>query len=362
MSLSIKERIVRRLFAGYKKSQAKVHPLSYLFWECTLRCNLNCIHCGSDCKKESNIKDMPLDDLVAVLKNIKTRYKASEVMVVLTGGEPTLRKDLEECGHKIRNEGFPWGMVTNGFSLTEERFHKLLNAGLGALTLSLDGLEENHNWLRGNKSSYERAINALKIISKANNLVYDVVTCVNKRNLNQLGEIRQLLLNNNVKAWRLFTIAPIGRAKLFEDLSLSGEEIKSLFEFIKSHRNDNKIKISFSCESYTGDYENKIRDGLFYCRAGINIGSVFADGSVSACPNISRNFIQGNIYEREFTEIWENEFKSFRDKKWMKNGICKNCTEYKYCLGGAMHLRADENSEILCCLYHKMNNNETNGN
>ncbi|HOK39293.1 MAG TPA: TIGR04133 family radical SAM/SPASM protein [Bacteroidales bacterium] len=360
MSLSIKERIIRNLFAGYKKSQAKVHSLSYLFWECTLRCNLNCLHCGSDCRKESNISDMPIDDFVSVLKNIKTKFKSSEVMVVLTGGEPTLIKDLEECGRQIRNQGFPWGMVTNGFTLTEERFQNLLNAGLGAVTLSLDGLEENHNWIRENKKSYTRAVNSLKIISKAPNLVYDVVTCVNKRNINQLEEIRQLLLYHNVKAWRLFTIAPIGRAKLFEDLSLSGEEIKYLFEFIKSHRNDDIIKINFSCEAYTGEYENKIRDGLFYCRAGINIGSVLADGSVSACPNISRNFIQGNIYQREFTKIWENEFKSFRNRQWMKNGICKNCNEYKYCLGGAMHLRVEENSEILCCLNYKMKYNETN--
>jgi radical SAM enzyme (rSAM/lipoprotein system) len=350
MGIPFKQRLVRRVFSKYAATQAQIHNLSYLFWECTLRCNLNCLHCGSDCKKESSVKDMPIADFVEVLKDIKTKYKPGEVMIVLTGGEPLMRKDLEDCGQLISELGYPWGMVSNGLMLTEERFQNLVKSGLRAITVSMDGLEENHNWLRGSSKSYQGVENALEIIASNHDVVHDVVTCVNKRNIKELEAIRQHLINKRVKAWRLFTIAPIGRAVDYKDLHLDAEEIRYLFDYIRKCRYSDNIKVSFSCEAYAGDYDHEIRDGLFFCRAGINIGSVLADGSVSACPNNNRNFVQGNIYENDFLSIWETQFDSMRNRKWMKTGICSTCKDFKYCNGGAMHLRKCAGGEVLTCL------------
>ncbi len=354
MALSLKQRLVRRVFSDFAKNEARLHSLTYLFWECTLRCNLNCLHCGSDCKKESSVNDMPVEDFLSVLKEISTKYNPGDVMIVLTGGEPLMRKDLEECGKQISALGFPWGMVTNGLMLTQERFDNLVKSGLRAITLSMDGLEENHNWMRGSNKSFEGVENALEIISANENVVHDVVTCVNKRNLPELEQIRQKLIEIGIKAWRLFTIAPIGRAVEYSDLHLNGDEIESLFKYIRECRTDDKIKTSFSCEAYAGDYDHEIRDGLFFCRAGINIGSVLADGSVSACPNNNHSFVQGNIYQESFLSIWENNFTTMRNRKWMKNGICKKCKDFKYCNGGAMHLRESCEGEALRCLNVEM--------
>ncbi|PLX08986.1 MAG: radical SAM/SPASM domain-containing protein [Marinilabiliales bacterium] len=354
MPLPLKQKIVRNVFSKYARTQAQIHPLTYLFWECTLRCNLNCLHCGSDCKKESNVKDMPIEDFTKVLKEISTKYEPGKVMIVLTGGEPMVRKDLEECGREITKLGFPSGMVTNGMMLTQERINSLIASGLRSITLSVDGLEDNHNWLRGSKKSFAAVKNALKVIASQKNLVHDVVTCVNKRNLSELDQIKQLLIDSGIQAWRLFTIAPIGRAVEYPDLHLDGKEIRQLFEYIEESRKTTEIETSFSCEAYAGEYDHKIRNGLFFCRAGVNIGSVLADGSVSACPNNSYEFVQGNIYKESFLDIWENKLRNMRNRSWMKTGICKNCKEFKYCNGGAMHLRGNNQSEILRCLWHEM--------
>lgn len=347
----MKQRIVKTLFSKYAKTQAKIHPLSYLFWECTLRCNLNCIHCGSDCKKSSTIADMPKEDFLKVTKQISEHHNPNKIMIVITGGEPLMRNDLEECGRLLRNQGYPWGCVTNGLELTKSKFDNLVKSGLRSITLSLDGLELNHNWMRGNNKSYKNAINALKVISSNPNVVHDVVTCVNKRNISELEEIRQILISNNIKAWRLFTISPIGRATTNSDLKLDSSQIKQLFEYIKKARSDKRIETSLSCESYTGTYETKLRNGFFFCRAGINIASVLVDGSVSACPNIDKSFIQSNIYENDFLDIWNNRFQVMRERKWMKNGICNECKDFKYCNGGAMHMRKNDQSEIGYCLW-----------
>ena len=69
--LSFADRLRRNIFALYKKSVTREHELTYLFWECTLRCNLNCRHCGSDCLKTSGTPDMPLEDFVKVLDALK---------------------------------------------------------------------------------------------------------------------------------------------------------------------------------------------------------------------------------------------------------------------------------------------------
>jgi len=213
MKLNTTKKIKLSILNLYKKIQRELHELQYLFWETTLRCNLSCLHCGSDCLADSNIKDMALKDFLNVLDIIKKEYNSNNIVVIFSGGEPLVRKDIEECIYEIDKKGFPIGMVTNGLAMTEKKYIKLIENGLRTITVSLDGLEKNHNWLRNNSNSYKKAIETIEYIVNTKNINYDVVTCVNKRNINELENIKKLLIRMNVKAWRLFTIFPKGRAK-----------------------------------------------------------------------------------------------------------------------------------------------------
>lgn len=336
----------RLIFNRIRKTETKFHELEYLFWECTKRCNLTCLHCGSDCSAESGISDMPADDFLNAVKPLAHKNK---ILIVISGGEPLVRNDLEACGFKLRQMGFRWGIVTNGMLYNAERHNSLLNAGMGALTISLDGLRENHNWLRNNKLAFEKTKNAIQLAGSSVRLNFDVVTCVNKRNIGELEEIHRFLLENGVKKWRLFTIFPIGRASSNPELILDSLQMKELMDFIASKRKNPVIHVTFSCEAYTGGYEESVRDSYFFCRAGINIGSILADGSISACPNIHKNFVQGNIYTQNLAEVWENKFGVFRDKNWNKNGPCLHCTSYNECLGGGMHNRLNTDGHIFVC-------------
>jgi radical SAM protein with 4Fe4S-binding SPASM domain len=176
------------------------------------------------------------------------------------------------------------------------------------------------------------------------------VTCVNRRNIHSLPAFREFLITKNVKAWRLFTIAPIGRAKDNEDLQLTPQELKQLMDFIAHARLDRQIDVTFSCEAYVGSYEKKVRNACFFCRAGINIASVLADGAISACPNINRHFVQGNIYRDDLLEVWNSRFEVMRNRNWTRTGICAGCKDYKNCNGGAMHLWDEKQDCIMTCL------------
>ncbi len=339
--------IKQALFREFKKLETKQHELNYLFWECTTRCNLNCRHCGSDCSKDSYYKDMPLDDFLKALDTIES---ASEnFTVVLTGGEPLLRKDIELCGREIRKRGMRWSLVSNGYLYDNEKHISLLNAGLGALTISVDGLESSHNWLRNNNKSFERVDVAIGLAASASRLNFDVVTCVNKRNFQELEEIREYLIQKGVKAWRLFTIVPIGRAKEDDEMFLADNQFRELLDFISDSRTKRDIDVKFSCEGFVGKYESKVRDTNFFCRAGINIGSILIDGSISACPNIDRTFTQGNIYTDNFFSIWQTKYKLFRDRSWTRTGKCADCEDYKNCQGNGFHYWHGEKKNVLVC-------------
>jgi radical SAM enzyme (rSAM/lipoprotein system) len=347
--IGFRKKIALELFRTYRKNESKLHQLNYILWECTLRCNLNCLHCGSDCKKDASLPDMPLKDFLNALDQLKDLVNPNKTMIVLTGGEALLRKDLEETGRNLYKRGFPWGIVTNGIFLNEQKLRALRQSGLRAVTVSLDGLETSHNWLRGNAKSFDLAVSAIKLLTQTPGLKYDVVTCVNRRNFQELSLLKDFLIQEGVSEWRIFTIFPIGRAADNPDLQLNAGEFKGLFDFIQETRRENKISLNYGCEGFLGNYEREVRDNFFICRAGINVASVLADGSISACPNLRENFIQGNIYKDNFAEVWKNKYRIFRDKSWTKTGICADCSFYKYCEGNGMHLRNEKTGELMFC-------------
>ncbi len=359
-TLSFRKKLALNFFRRYRKNESKIHPLNYIFWECTLRCNLSCLHCGSDCRRESSVKDMPPQDFLSALDSVRNDIDPHKTMIVLTGGEALLRKDLEEIGRRLYEREFPWGFVTNGMLLDKQRLNSLLDSGLRAVTVSLDGLEESHNWLRG-INSFQKALQSIKLLSAIPDLVFDVVTCVNQRNYHELSAVKELLIKAGVKRWRIFTIFPIGRARENGELQLTPNEFKGVFDFIKQTRSENRILLNYGCEGFLGSYEGEVRDNFFICRAGINIASVLADGSISACPNLRGNFIQGNIYRDNFAEVWKNKYALFRDKSWTKTGECASCSFFKYCEGNGMHLRNEETGELLFCHLKRIEEGEKSG-
>jgi len=270
---------------------------------------------------------------------------------VITGGEPLVRSDLEEVGLQLYMRELPWGIVTNGLLLTPARWKQLLAAGIHNITISLDGLEENHNWMRGNPRSFTRAVEAIEMVAATPSVNFDVVTCVNRRSLPQLDEIGKLLEKLGVKRWRLFTIFPSGRARKYPEFNLGRNDFIGLMEFIRKKRLEGGIHPSYCCEGFLGDYEGEVRDSLFYCGAGISVGSILIDGSISACPSIRADYVQGNIYRDKFMDVWEKRFEKYRDRSWMRTGICADCKMFRYCEGNGMHLRESDGT-IKHCYYH----------
>jgi len=332
--------IKRALFPSYRRLVSRLHELNYLFLEVTQKCNLSCLHCGSDCRKDVSVPDLSQEAILRVLREIRGRQRPHGVTVVLTGGEPLCYPDLFELGAEIRRLEFPWSLVTNGYAWTEDRVRRAEQAGLNSITVSLDGLAAEHDWLRGQKHSFKRALRAIELFTREQFWqAMDVVTCVNRRNLGQLETVYDLLQDRGVPSWRLFTISPIGRAAKLPELLLSPEGYRDLLETIVELRRRGKMAVELSESGYLGRrYELCARDALFFCRAGITIAGIMVNGDILACPNIDRRFAQGNIHHDSFVEVWEKKYAQFRDRSWMRTGLCASCSEWRFCQGNSFHL------------------------
>lgn len=353
MLLGLRKRIAFKVFQHYKKNTVALHELNSLFWECTLRCNLRCLHCGSDCSKDTSVPDMPLNDFLRTLDSIAKHIPSKKLFLIFSGGEPLMRKDLEECGKEVTQRGYQWGMVTNGLALSAKRLSSLQQSGLKSISISLDGLEDSHNILRNHSESFMLAHRAIQLVSQTSFLTFDVITCVSGLNIHELCQIKELLISLNVKQWRINTIFPVGRGAKNANLQLPPGDFMKLMDFIVETRKEKKIHLEYSCEGFLGEYEGKVRDSFYFCRAGINIGSILVDGSISACPNLRSNFIQGNIYKDDFMTVWNTKFKKHRNRKWSEKGMCENCEAFIHCEGNGLHLYNEE-EELQVCHLHKI--------
>lgn len=350
---------IKRLELGRKINALRVkrHDLQQLFWECTLRCNLHCRHCGSGCMADDGRGEMPLQDFLPVLDDIKRTTK-TPVLVITTGGEPLLRKDICECGKEITRRGFYWGVVTNGMLMTETMFRELAEAGLKSISISLDGLREEHNWMRSHPQSFYKALHAIHLLATTpHSMTWDVITCVNKRNLAELEDMKELLIAQGVKRWKIFSVFPMGRATEHEEMELEGTEFRRLLDFIVTVRHEGTIKVSYGCENFLGPYEYEVRDGQYFCGAGINVASIRFDGSISGCLSIRSEYTEGNIYTDTFSEVWQKRFERYRHLEWKKTGICTDCEAWRWCEGNGMHLR-DNDGHLHMCYYKKLYHNK----
>jgi radical SAM enzyme (rSAM/lipoprotein system) len=350
-------RLRRLLHPVYKRLETTVHPLRYLFIEITQRCDLNCRHCGSDCGREAQVDELSTEEWLAFFDYLPKHVQTDKLLLVVTGGEPLCHPELDRMLEGISRNKLTWGMVTNAWSLDKKTMQGLLAHGVSTVTVSLDGLKKNHDWLRGRRHSFDRAVRGINLLTQAKLPFFDVVTCVNPRNLEELPQVLTLLKKLGVPQWRLFSIFPKGRARTNRELIMEGAQFARMLDFIREARADpdnRDISIQFSCEGYLPpELDRAVRDEPYFCRAGISIGSVLADGAISACPNISRELVQGNVRSDDFADVWENRYSQYRDRSWMKTGMCAECEHFSGCKGNSLHLWDEETHQTgLCSLHH----------
>lgn len=315
---------------------------------------MHCRHCGSDCRQQPDVADMPAADFLRAIDSLTPHLDPHRTFIILTGGEALLRPDLEEVGWELYRRGYPWGVVTNAFLLDSQRLASLTESGMHSLTVSLDGLAPQHDSLRRCPSAFAHADRALGLLAQQHEVLWDVVTCVSPLNFDHLADLKQHLIGRGVRHWRLFSIAPMGRAASDRQLQLAPEQLRGLMDFIVSSRAaGDPIRLSYACEGFLGEYEGRVRDHLFFCRSGIEVASIRCDGSIGGCTSVRSPMSQGNIYTDDLWDVWQHRFQAMRHREWTRKGQCATCKVYRYCEGSGLHLY-DDHQQLLTCHYQRL--------
>ncbi|MBE7011329.1 MAG: radical SAM protein [Ruminococcaceae bacterium] len=350
-SFNVKQEHLKQL-SQYRKSIIHNPPLRNLFLELTLRCNERCIHCGSSCGQLSDTVELSLKQYKKILDNIKRDFDISKIKLDITGGEPLLRKDFFDIMKYADKLGYIWGMTSNGTLINDEVAKKLQKCGMRTIAISIDGLEETHDRLRGRKDAFKSAMSGVNALIRNGNFDHiQITTVINHQNINELPQLFEIFMNIGIDSWRIINIEPMGRAKEHPELVLKKDEYRYMFNFIREKRLKG-YPLTYGCSHFLGlEYERAVRDWYFLCNAGFYTASITANGNIVACLDIERRpgLIQGNILKDSFKEIWENGFKMFRTDLSNLNENCGKCSECDFCHGGAYHSWDYDRNEPMVC-------------
>lgn len=179
--------------------KALFHPTSATF-NITDNCNGRCIMCSAWKQKYTN--ELTIDEVTDILGQLRNLGISS---VGFAGGEPLLRKDLPELVQKSNELGFKHtSIMTNGLLLNERKAEILLESGITAMGISIDGIGETHDMIRGIKGAYERSSSAVKTLVELRDNKYPylnilVAITLMKPNMNQIEEIIEVCNQLNVR-------------------------------------------------------------------------------------------------------------------------------------------------------------------
>jgi len=137
---------------------------------------------------------------------------------------------------------------------------------------------------------------------------------------------------------------------------LSPEQTRRLLEFIAAKRAEGFVggsELNVTCgeENYWGpEWEMRVRSHFHHCSSGTNIGSILHDGSVIGCPNVSHRYIEGNIRDARFADIWRGAFFRYRSGVLdQASERCRGCAHWDLCEGGGFHLFDPEDPNAVHC-------------
>lgn len=314
----------------------------YAVWEITLRCDLACHHCGSRAgrARPDELSTEEALDLVRQMKELDVKE------VTLIGGEAYLRDDWTDIARAIRDAGMACSVTTGGRGVTPERARAAAEAGIQAMSVSVDGLEETHDRLRGVPGSHRAALEAIRNVKAAGLPVY-ANTQIGRLSLGEIEATFDMLVDAGIRAWQVQITTAMGRAADAPQLLLEPWqmlEVMPILGRIKKRAEAAGIVVwPGNNVGYFGPFETALR-GTFprghnaSCGAGRGALGVEANGDIKGCPSLpTADWVGGNVRDAPLKDIWERApaLRYTRDRTvddlW---GYCRSCYYADTCRAG----------------------------
>jgi len=324
-----------------------------IYFEITRKCNLHCKHCfASSTNHEADL--LSKNDIYKILEQMR-EFRILDIR--FTGGEPTCREDWFDLLKYSKDLGFAVSMNTNGvYKNQKEILRKLLLLDLNQITISIDGLEKNHDFIRGN-NSFKSAISSLIFFSKAG-LPLRVNTVISKRNYQEIPVLLDLLAPY-IEEINFFYMRPIGRALNLIDSSLSFDEhLDSAQKTLSLNDNYKNLRIMHFEQSYRERSISKALAKSLELQPSLPYGgstlAISFDGKVwphGYSPYQDGGFEVGDLKKSSIQKIWYESTRLEKFRYWMAElmAICDNCFYFQEnrCAGINFEMEiARQNGEI----------------
>jgi AdoMet-dependent heme synthase len=201
-----------------------------VFWEVTRACGLACLHCRATSVPNRDPLELSTEEGRALLDDLAA-YGAPRPIVVLTGGDPFERPDLEELVRHGTSQGVPVALSPSVTPrLTRSRLSGLRDAGASAVSLSVDGADpETHDHMRGIPGVHAQTLAAATVVRDVG-LRLQVNTTLTASNVRELPDLLAWVIGAGVSLWSVFLLVPTGRGERLA--ALDAGEVEEVFHWL----------------------------------------------------------------------------------------------------------------------------------
>ncbi len=328
-------------------------------WNLTRRCNLACSHCYLDAlQRKSDCGDeLATEEALRVVEELADL--APGAMLVLTGGEPLLRRDLHQLVAAAASRELMPVIGTNGVLLTPERAEALRQAGAAGVGVSVDSVDPIfHDRLRGLPGAWNGALSGMRAAREAG-LGVLMQTTLFAENRGDLEAFARLAREQCAMALNFFFLVCTGRGVTQTDLSGADYET-ALSGILQLQARHADVMIRARCAPYArrmlglhaGQGEGAYADWSSACLAGRGYLRITPNGEVTPCPYIPQ--AKGSVRRASLREIWEGGAGFARLRGETPGGKCGGC-DFRHSCGGcrarALAASGDLMSEDAKCAY-----------
>jgi Fe-coproporphyrin III synthase len=334
----------------YRKGMNSLSRRPIVVWNCTRKCNLACMHCYSNSANQDYQGELTTEEARKMILDLE---EFGVPVLLFSGGEPLLRKDLFELNdfahlHRLRTV-----ISTNGTLITPELARKIKDSDIDYIGVSLDGINERNDKFRGKKGAFKLALAGIRNLVKVQQKVGLRFT-ITRHNYPDIKDIFRLVEEEAINRVCFYHLVYSGRgAQMTEDdlprqqmrecidsicswaISLNQRGLKKEVLTVDNHAD--AIYLYLQAKSKDPEKAKDILELLKYNKgnaSGIAIANVDNQGDVHA-DQFWQAHTFGNVRQRKFGQIWMDTtdpvMAGLKNRTKLIKGRCGRCNFLELC-------------------------------
>lgn len=286
----------------------------FMILELTHNCPLKCKYCYANAGIGASMDISKLLPLIEELHGFGTNY------FQLTGGEPFAYSYIEDVVNLLLEKKIKFSITTSGF-YWNKRVQKIMDKLVGRevfIQVSLDGLSQTHNKIRGDTRAYDHAVRFLKE-SINRNIPTNVATCLVQQEIREIEELSYYLRDLGVNQHRLGMITDLGRAVENKVSSaITVKEFLNITANLKKKLDNDTFHIGL-----LEDFENLECRPNKSCGAGFKLYNLTPKLTLFPCTIFNINI--GNLNTEKLEDVFIRNTRLFSNMSAPSDELCHSC-------------------------------------